>query len=71
MYWIRDDKPSADRVNLLASGLVLQGRQLGTGSKVFAAKFDLMNADEKRGEAMAVSAWRKCIFLSEYLWHVS
>ena len=25
-----------------------------------------MNAEEKSREAMAVSAWRKCVFLSEY-----
>ena len=67
MYWTSDDKQASDRLLLLASDLVFQGRDLGTGSKVFAAKFELMNAEEKSRDTMAVSGWRKCIFLNDYL----
>ena len=67
MYWNSTDQQVQSRLIALASDLVFHGRRLGAGSKVFAAKFDLMNADEKSREALAVSAWRKCIFLAEYL----
>ena len=44
-------------------------KSLGLGWKVFATKFEMMNAEENSRYAMAdfASAWRKCIFLSEYL----
>jgi len=67
MYWNSQNQEVQSRLIALASDLVFHGRRLGAGSKVFAAKFELMNADEKSREAMAVSAWRKCIFLSEYV----
>ena len=65
MYWNSRNSEVQSRLIALVSDLVFHGRRLGAGSKVFAAKFELMNADEKSREAMAVSAWRRCIFLSE------
>ena len=67
MYWNSQNRQVQSRLIALASDLVFHARRLGAGSKVFAAKFELMNADEKSREAMSVSAWRKCIFLSEYV----
>lgn len=66
MFWNCSNSEITSRLVAIASDLVFLGRHLGVGSKVFAAKFDMMNAEEKSREAMAVSAWRKCVFLSEY-----
>jgi len=48
MYWNSQNKEVQSRLIALASDLVFHGRRLGAGSKVFAAKFELMNADEKK-----------------------
>ena len=67
MLWTSADSQATERMILLASDLVFHGRRLGTGSKLYAAQFGLMNSEEKAREAMGVSAWRKCIFLTEYI----
>ena len=67
MYWTSDDRQITEKLIQLASDLVFQGRHLGSGSKVFGAKLELINAEEKSREAMAVSGWRKCIFLNDYV----
>ena len=68
LFWHSSNNQEVlQRLIAVASDLVFEGRRLGSGSKVFAAKFDLMNSDEKSREAEAVSGWRKSIFLSEYL----
>ena len=66
MYWHKNLEDHTKALKLIASDLVLQGRRLGAGSKTFAARFELMNAEEESRKTAAVSAWRKCIFLSEY-----
>ena len=67
LFWNHTNSELQLRLTAIASDLVFLGRRLGQGSKVFAAKFEMMNAEEKSREAMSVSSWRKCIFLSEYL----
>ena len=67
IFWHAQDKQVHSRLIELASDLVFLGRRLGLGSKVFAAKFDMMNLDETSRDAMPISSWRQCIFLSEYL----
>ena len=67
IFWHAQDKQVHSRLIELASDLVFLGRRLGLGLKVFAAKFDMMNLDEKSRDAMPASSWRQCIFLSEYL----
>ena len=67
MYWTRGCKTSEERMISLASDLVFEGRRLGSGSQVFAAKFELMCLDEKSRECAGVSTWRKCLFLSDYM----
>ena len=71
MYWVSHGKHASDRLVQLASDLVFEGRDLGTGSEVFGAKFELMNSEEKSCDALAVSGWRTCIFLAEYLERVT
>ena len=66
MYWHSGEPQIQTRLIAIASDLVFKGCRLGTGSKVFAKKFELMNAEEKSREAMAVSSWRKCVFLVAY-----
>ena len=67
MYWCSNDKELTARLNMIAADLVFEGRALGDGSKLFAAKFDLMNAEEKRRKVIGVNTWRTCLFLIDYL----
>ena len=67
MYWTRGCKASEERMISLASDLVFEGRRMGRGSKFFGARLELMNTAEKRRFTWGVSAWRKCIFLCDYL----
>ena len=52
---------------MLASDLVFEGRRMGSGSQVFAAKFELMCLEEKSRACAGVSTWRTCLFLSDYM----
>ena len=48
LFWHSSNNQEVlQRLIAVASDLVFEGRRLGSGSKVFAAKFDLMNSDEK------------------------
>ena len=67
MHWCSNDTELTARLNMIAADLVFEGRALGEGSKLFAAKFDLMNAEEKRRKVIGVNMWRKCLFLIDYL----
>ena len=66
MYWHREKEDHTSAFQSIASDLTFHGRRLGTGSKHFAARLELINAEEKSRETLGVSAWRKCIFLTEY-----
>ena len=63
LFWNNTNSEIKSRLIAIASDLVFLGRRLGQGSNVF---FEIMNARENSRQAMAVSAWRKCIFLQEY-----
>ena len=46
LFWNRNNSEIKSRLVAIASDLVFLGRRLGVGSKSFAAKLDMMNADE-------------------------
>ena len=62
MHWCSDDAQLSERLKAVAADLVFDGRRMGDGTKVFAAKFDLMNQEEKKREVIGVSSWRMCLF---------
>lgn len=47
MYWHKHLEDHTKALKLIASDLVFHGRRLGAGSKTFAARFELMNAEEE------------------------
>ena len=69
LWWAKDTQEEAPDVFLAlretCTDLVFDGQKLDTGSKLYSAKFSLIVQEEKLREVMAVSGWRKCIFLAE------
>ena len=66
MYWCSGNWQLSERLKAAAADLVFVGRQLGNGSKVYAAKFDLMNQEATKRYVVGLSRCRQCIFLCEY-----
>ena len=64
MHWCSGNRQLTERLKAVAADLVFVCRHLGKGSKVYAAKFDLMNKEKQH---FGLRKCRQCIFLLEYI----
>ena len=67
-YWHRDcAEESQNALRDLFSNLVFEARKMGAGSSFMCTVLNMVEVEEKSRDAIGMSAYRKCLFLTDML----